>query len=730
MKKVAQKILLAICGPLLVFGLLEGGLYLGGKFEPVPVLKQVENKGSDYWASEPNYGPHALLREDAPMPHHVWLPVDRDHDKLRVVMLGESAVAGFPSEEYSLGRVTRALWNESHPTRPMEVANVAMVGASSHILRVFAREAMRLRPDVTVIYAGHNEVIGPYGPGSGFTGSLPSTKLVQLSLAVRNTRTGRALRWMMESAANALRPEASPGWRGLDEHAGNRISHDDPVLDRMVEQTRENLRAMVETALRSGSKVLLCVPAVNLEDWPPMDGEADNPASSATKAYRMARELEASGKMKEAWPLYRQACDLDRMRLRSDTRVREAVRAVAAEFDSPDVGVIDADLWLHEWNPDFATDRQFFLEHVHLTFEGRVAVAQLIVDGIAALTGQSPAPGEGRPEESAARAWWDLHPQRVASVRERLLFTEFDESYLWDATARLLDLKVFAGMEDLPERKQAAAETATSLHRAGLARWNPSAVEEAADRATALEPSDGWVDLKAAEIMANLGQHTPARPHIAAAREKFPRLAQAHMALAQEALRDGQPATALRHLDDMAEFLPEGARPAAIYAAAHRAAGDTAGALPYLEKMARVDPRKPEVWIEWSDVLAETGRSREAVETARRGMTATDDHASVGSQLANLLLEQSHPSPAERLEALELARLAVQTEPQSDRYAETLAVALMANGLESEANAEAGRIVARAAAAGNYDLVTSVNQRLHKARVGAGRRSIFAAENP
>ncbi len=721
MMKIFPRIILVISGPLLVFGLLEFGLFLAGRFEPLSVLKKVRHEGSDYWASEPEYGPHALLREDAPMPHHIWLPVDRDPDKLRVVMLGESAVAGFPSEEYSLGRMTRILWNESHPDRRMEVANVAMVGASSHLLRVFAREAMSLRPDVTVIYAGHNEVIGPYGPGSGFTGSLPSTQLVQLSLAVRNTRTGRALRSMLEWAADVLSPQKSPGWRGLDEHEGNRIAHDDPALDRMVAQTKENLRAMIEIALRNGSKVLLCVPAVNLEDWPPMAGEAEDAASSAAEAYRQAQDLAAAGKRDEAWVFYRRACDLDRMRLRSDARVRDAVRSVAAEFDSPDVAMVDADLWLHEWNPDFSTDRQFFLEHVHLTFEGRVAVAQLIVDGIAALTGLSPAAGPEKPADKVARAWWDLHPQRVEAARARLLFTEFDDAYLWDATARLLDLKVFAGMEDLDQRKQAAIGTARGLQQAGLARWNPSSVNEAADRAAALEPSDGWVDLKAAETLANLGDHQSARSHIAGARAKFPRLAQVHMALAQEALRDGQPKSALGHLDDMAEFLPEGARPAAIYAQAHRAAGDTVGALPYLEKMAAVDPERPDVWLQWSDALAGTGRTREAVDTARCGMTATEDHPAVAAQLASLLLEQTHSSAAERAEALELARLAIQTDPRSDRYAETLAVALMANGMEREANAEAGRIIAKAAAAGNYDLVTSVNQRLHKARGQSAR---------
>jgi Flp pilus assembly protein TadD len=137
--------------------------------------------------------------------------------------------------------------------------------------------------------------------------------------------------------------------------------------------------------------------------------------------------------------------------------------------------------------------------------------------------------------------------------------------------------------------------------------------------------------------------------------------------------------------------------------------------------MANVDPRKPEVWIAWCDALVETGRITEAVAGARRAMTATEDHPAIVSKLAAVLLEQPRSTPAERAEALELARLAVQTDPHSEPYAETLAVALMANGLEREANAEAGRIIAKAAAAGNYDLVTSVNQRLHKARLKTAR---------
>jgi hypothetical protein len=43
-------------------------------------------------------------------------------------------------------------------------------------------------------------------------------------------------------------------------------------------------------------------------------------------------------------------------------------------------------------------------------------------------------------------------------------------------------------------------------------------------------------------------------------------------------------------------------------------------------------------------------------------------------------------------------------------------LALVVNGYEAEAKAEAGRIIAQASAAGDYDIITSVNQTLHRAQ--------------
>ncbi|MFM8809875.1 MAG: tetratricopeptide repeat protein, partial [Chthoniobacterales bacterium] len=631
------------------------------------------------------------------------------------VMLGESAVAGFPSEEYSLGRLTRVLWNENFPDQPMEMATVAMVGANSHLLRDFAIESMQMQPDVLVIYAGNNEVIGPYGPVSQFSGAFSSRWMVRASMFVRNTRIGRA----MESGINALESMLSgddgKSWKGLDEHKESLLSADDPALDTMLAQTRENFRDIIEAARRNNCKVLVCVPAVNLTDWPPMaSAMADN--VSAQRDYEWAQTLEREGKMSAAWTYYRRACDLDLLRFRADSRVRQLQRDIVAEAAADGIALVDADLWLHEWNPAFTGDREYFLEHVHLTFPGRVAVAALITDGIAELTGRAPPLGVGREGYPSMAQWWERFPDRVQAAKDRALFTEFDDAYLWDATQRLYNMKVFRGMADIEQRQRDAANKAQELRTQGYAKWNAPEVEKARTLAATKEPDDGWVDLKAAEILANLGSFEAARGHIAAARDKFPRLAQVHMALAQEALRDGQARVAIGHLETMGELLPAGAKPAAIYAQAYMAAGDPASALPFLRKITRVEPQNPDAWINLASAQKEAGSEDEAIATCRRGLEHARDNAALTALLAALFAEKDRPSPQDKEESLDLARAAVQTDPGNLRHAEVLALALMVNGYNSEAKNEAGRIIAQATAAGKHDIVTSLNQRLHRAQ--------------
>ena len=311
-----------VLSPVLFFAALEFFLSLTKSFEPVHLLNRMEFGGRDYWVSDAAYGRFVLRRTNMPVPQDFSVSVDRDPRVKRVVLIGESAAAGFPQPQFNLARVVQVLWQARFPETPIEVVNLTMVGVNSHILRRFAREAMKLQPDALVVYAGHNEVIGPYGPAALLTPFQPSSWLVQASLSVRNSRLGRALELLLDKLAELRGPISSERWRGLNEFRHTYKSFDDPALEQMLDATRNNFRSILQTGSRNDCKVLICVPAVNLNDWPPIASDPES-ARSALTAYMKAQKHAGAGETSKAWHYFRKAGDLDLMRFRADSRVRQ-----------------------------------------------------------------------------------------------------------------------------------------------------------------------------------------------------------------------------------------------------------------------------------------------------------------------------------------------------------------------------------------------------------------------
>jgi len=715
LKKFAFRLLLVLAGPLIFFGLLEGALCLTGAFEPLSVVRQVKHNGKMFWTAEPSYARFVLQRENAPPPSQLWLPVEREPGRLRVVMLGESAVAGFPLEEFNLGRMTRVLWDKSFPDEPMEMATIAMTGINSHILRVFAREAMQLDPDVVVLYIGHNEVIGPYGPISNFAGALPSESLAQLSLWVRNTRTGRAMKRGVETVARLIPSAKQASWIGLEEYSQARMAADDPALDRMLGQTRENLRAIIRTALDHGCKVLVCVPAVNLTDWPPLATTEGAVETSASAAYAKARELEAAGQREEAWELYRRACDLDLLRLRADSRVRQMQRDLVAEFSTPDVAMIDADLWMHEWNPEFRSDHDYFLEHVHLTFEGRVAVASLIVDGLAELTGRVPALGVGRGDHASIDEWWRSFPQRSEHARSALLYTEFDEGHMWRLTEKLLRMDIFAGLSDRDERRAAATQRFDSQLAAARERLGDEQIRSAYAAATQLN-SDEWVDHSAAQLWSFAENGREFWRALETAHEKYPFFRLAHYEMASRATLEKRYEEALEHVRALEQMRSTDDIVPMLYGELYWAWGKPAQAIPFLEKNAANQPNDPTAWFNLGMARKQAGQPDDSAAAFRRALVADPDSIMIRGALAKQLLDQERPAVPDRQEALKLAREMFDRQPDDFDVRLVLVIALLANDRIEEAQSQANALASRVAREKGAAAVAQVQKTLNEAR--------------
>ena len=338
-------------------------------------------------------------------PQFYTIPKLKTPDTYRIFVLGESAAMGDPDPAYGFSRYLEVMLRERFPTTKMEVVNTGIVAIDSHVLLPIARELANYKPDLFFIYAGNNEVVGPYGPGTALTASSLSLPAIRSSIFVRSTRLGQLL-------AKASQPRSD--WKGMEMFLDKQVRADSPSLQRTYANFASNLRDIVTAARGSGARVLLSTVATNLKDCPPFaslhrDGlspealgqwssmmergvvlenarsfaEALNAYTAAAKIddqyaelqYRIARCLWARGEYAPAKVHFVRAQDLDTLRFRADTKINEIIRAVA-NSSGKQVELLDAQSALEGESPDGVIGSELLYEHVHLNPQGNYLLAR------------------------------------------------------------------------------------------------------------------------------------------------------------------------------------------------------------------------------------------------------------------------------------------------------------------------------------------------------------------
>lgn len=695
---------LVLFAPLLFLLVTEGLLALGGLFPPVRLLLTTSHQGVAYVRTNPDFGQLFLPRRENPMPSPVWTTRAKPDGVLRVVLVGESAAAGFPHPEFNLARLIQVIWADRYPEQPVEVINLTMVGVNSHILRLFVNEALALEPDVILLYAGHNEAIGPFGPAQVFGRAYPVLTLTRLNLWIRNTRVGRAVEAGYRRIL-AARGQVLPRWLGLEEFRDHPLQPGDSALDRMARHAAANYRSMVDQAARRGVRTLIAIPAVNLTDWPPLGSQPpavdDETAlaswragdvrvmNSAWQAYRLARSRSRAGDWAEAWPLYRRASDVDLYRFSVDEPLRRALAAARGSWPSSLTQVVDVDRLLHEESPTFKSDRAFFYEHVHLTFEGKVRVAALLVDGLAGLL--------GKPASAAAQT---VDSEAVA---RQVLFTPWDDYESWQNIWNLLSLGVFAGQPEREERDAYITAKTLALREELDRNWGIGRLEMMYREARAAVPDDPVLDFIAGRLLLDLNAYQAAENALRTGLDRFPVYPEACLNLARLLLLRTDYTGADQMLAQAEHGAPQHPRLPLLRGTLFARTGRLAEARALLEEVVAAQPRQHNAWVNLGNVCLLQGDELAARRVFQRCLNLEPADPYVLATYSRLLATSSSSSPAQRQQALGYAQQSVRLKPSDYRFRGTLAVAFAATGRAAEAEKEASRVLAEAATAGDTE---------------------------
>lgn len=460
-------------------------------------------------------------------PEPVRLPEHKAPGTYRIFVLGSSAAMGDPEPSFSLARVLEVMLRAAYPEKKFEVINAAVTAINSHLVRGIAADCAQLEPDLFIVYEGNNEVIGPFGPAGVFAPFVRTEAGVRAAVWTKGTRTGQ---WL----ASLGRHDRPAGWGGMAMFLQQQVAADDPRLDAVRAHFRANLRAIAASGRAAGATTLLCTVATNQRDFAPFlsaNGEAE-------RVYQEGRAAVAAGRDAEAAPLFQRALDLDLLRFRTDSRLNQVIRDLAAAA-SPDLQVVDVAAALAAHSPHGVSGNEFFYEHVHLNLRGTHEAAASLFPAIAADLARrglaaGPAPAPIGYAEIAPRLGYSTYEQTMIALELLHRFKQPPFTAQSDNAARLALWQRAADQGQALLARPDATPTLLEIGTRALAQrpddWilarNTGAMlvsrQRPAEALPLLEQADRWIDDDVDTLVA-LGWAHRALGHAAEAEAAFAR---------------------------------------------------------------------------------------------------------------------------------------------------------------------------------------------------------------
>lgn len=503
--------------PALFFLLLEVSLRIVGYGYPPGAIVKCKSRGRDAYRDNFKFGWRFFPRNIARELSAFVFPMDKSADTYRIFVLGASAAKGNPEDSFRFGRVLQVLLRRQYPGVNFEVITAAMPAINSHAVLEIAKGCAQHQPDLFIVYLGNNEVVGPYGPGTVFSGFSASLPLIRFGIAIKATKLGQLLTSLFELA--------SPGgdnlayWRGLGMFLEKQVRADDRRLKTVYKHFQRNLQDMHRFACKSGAKIIFCTVSGNLKDNPPFaslhrSNLTDSEKKSWDELYQQAVEYETDGNYAEAvehylaaaevddcyadlqfrlgrcyWAMgeydkardrYIRARELDTLRFRADTQINEVIRDIAGASSGQTDGVyvVDAVKVFERNSPHETPGEELFYDHVHMTFKGNYLLAGAISKQVEEVLPEQfkryktdePRPLEGRGEQPLptetecarylAYTDWDRYKiteQLLYGYIKRAPFTNqlYHSERVRQMEQELKELKVYLKPENL---KKAAAQ--------------------------------------------------------------------------------------------------------------------------------------------------------------------------------------------------------------------------------------------------------------------------------
>lgn len=370
--------------PFVFLALLEGGLRVFNYGEDQPAVFVTDRIDSDYLYLNPlvaqRYFP---VKEFATVgPYDVFLKNKTD-STIRIFVQGASSSAGFPYYAASFPRLLEQKLSHFYSNKNVEVINASLVATNSFTLLDFADEIIAQKPDMVIIYAGHNEYYGALGVGSSQSFAR-STALTNLYIKLKEVRLIQLIKSLVKPVkkptdeqdrqtlmANMVQEESIP-YRSKAYQGG-------------VEQYKSNIGHLLKTYEKAGIPVFICTIVSNAKDFKPFESSSGD-EFDADAAFDKGQGLIKENRIIEAKEQLVNAKDFDLLRFRAPTAIETLIPELAVAHNAM---VIDMKSAFEKESEFGIIGNDLLLEHVHANLKGQRLFADVAFKSVSEFLSQS-----------------------------------------------------------------------------------------------------------------------------------------------------------------------------------------------------------------------------------------------------------------------------------------------------------------------------------------------------
>ncbi|MBU1680989.1 MAG: tetratricopeptide repeat protein [Bacteroidetes bacterium] len=306
--------------------------------------------------------------------------IEKKSNSYRVFILGGSSAAGYPyTPAASFSKYIRKRLQLLYPENKIEVVNLAFAAINTYTILDLLPGVLEQKPDLILIYAGHNEFYGALGAGSMESlGNSPT--VVNFMLGLNKFKTTQFIRNTIKSIYSLIGDGEKPRGTLMARMAKEQtIELDSDIYTYGMDQFKENFEEIIYKIKETGIKVIASDLVSNLKDQKPFISIENGTKPSADSIYGIALSQYAAGNLDISIELFKEAKDLDGLRFRASSELNEIIIKVCSQNNVP---VVNSENEFNSLSKSKIADNELMTDHLHPTVTGYHIIGKLFFNAM------------------------------------------------------------------------------------------------------------------------------------------------------------------------------------------------------------------------------------------------------------------------------------------------------------------------------------------------------------